>query len=66
LLDWLLRQPPALIDPRQILRIGPRQLRDIKRRDAAIELTVAHHYLIPQGIGKTHRYLLNPAAKGTT
>jgi hypothetical protein len=70
LLAWLLRQPPTSIEPRRILQYGPRALgKDIKRRDTAIEILVAHQYLFPippaSGNG-AKRYILNPRARATS
>jgi hypothetical protein len=72
LLEWSRRQPitdPVTpIDPRRVLRVGPRPLRDVKRRNAAIALLVEYHHWLPCGvIGMTQRYLLNPRsqAEGT-
>jgi hypothetical protein len=62
LLKWLRRQParnpPAPINPRHILRSGPRQVRDAKRRDAAMKTLADHYHLLPHGSGKG--YVLNP------
>jgi hypothetical protein len=64
LLEWLLKQPDAQpIEPRHILRVGPRALgRDVKRRDAAIDVLVAHQYL-RQAPSAGKRYALNPRAR---
>ena len=68
LLDWLLGRPVKddVVDPREILRTGPRALgRDVKQRDAAIKLLVDHGYLFPL-TGKPRRYKLNPGARNST
>jgi hypothetical protein len=64
-LGWLWRQPartpPTPINLRNVLRVGPRTLRDVKRRDAAVEVLAEHHHLIPcNEAGKPRRYILNP------
>jgi hypothetical protein len=65
LLTWLRKQParipPTPINRRNILHAGPRSLRDLKRRDQAVEVLAEHLHLIPYGgIGKPRRYVLNP------
>jgi hypothetical protein len=61
-LKWLhqqpVRVPPAPINPRHILRSGPRPVRTARRRDAAIETLAAHYHLLPHAGGKG--YILNP------
>jgi hypothetical protein len=61
LLEWLLSWPlkDDLVDPRRILQFGPRALgRDVKRRDAAINLLVEHGFLTKLQ-GRARRYKLN-------
>jgi len=65
LLDWLLKQPAGPFDPRQILRRGPRCLRDKGRRDGAIGTLVDHQYLFPLA-GTARRYVLNPRARAAS
>jgi len=48
---------------RNVSRVGPRPMRDVKQRDAAAEILADHYFLIPcGGVGKARRYLLNPKA----
>jgi Protein of unknown function (DUF3987) len=63
LLEWLPRRlvkdaKADLLDPRQVLQFGPKALREVKRRDAAIKLLVDHGYLIPLS-GRPRRFQVN-------
>jgi Protein of unknown function (DUF3987) len=45
LLEWLFKQEAEQIDPRDILRRGPRRLRDSARRDRALKVLVDRHWV---------------------
>ena len=60
LLEWLQKQERA-IDPRDILRLGPSQIRDKRRRDAAIEVLVDRHWVFESS--NPARLILNPKAR---
>jgi hypothetical protein len=71
LLAWLLQRPekaaPEIADPRDIQRGGPSPLRDLKRRDEALDTLVRHKYLFAVAAGilgrGAKRYFLNPRAR---
>ena len=60
LLEWLQKQERAR-DPRDILRLGPSQIRDKRRRDAAIEVLVDRHWVFESS--NPARLILNPKAR---
>jgi Protein of unknown function (DUF3987) len=60
LLEWLLKQERP-VDPRDILRLGPSQIRDKRRRDAAIQVLVDRHWLFESS--NPARLILNPKAR---
>jgi Protein of unknown function (DUF3987) len=61
LLEWFLRQEDKPIDRRDILRRGPRSLRDKSCRDRALKVLVDLHWLLE--IGPEARLILNPKAR---
>jgi hypothetical protein len=61
LLEWFLRQEDKPIDRRDILRRGPRSLRDKSCRDRALKVLVDLHWLLE--IGLEARLILNPKAR---
>src|SRR5262249_55748805 len=60
LLEWLVKHEGP-IDPRNIQRLGPSQVRDRKRRDAAIKVLVDRHWLFVST--NPARIILNPNAR---
>jgi hypothetical protein len=61
LLEWFPRQEDKPIDRRDILRRGPRRLRDKSRRDRALKVLVDRHWLLE--IGPEARLIRNPKAR---
>jgi uncharacterized protein DUF3987 len=60
--EWLLKQPGP-VEPRDILRGGPRRVRDKKRRDAAIKVLAKKHHVFESG--KPTRLTINPGVRAT-
>jgi hypothetical protein len=63
LLEWFLRQGEESIDRRDILRRGPRDLRNKSRRDHALKVLIDRHWLLE--IGREARLILNPKARAS-
>jgi len=63
LLQWLLRRAESTIEPRDILRLAPAPLRVKERRDAAINILLAKHWVRFANVGGADRLVLNPKAR---
>jgi putative DNA primase/helicase len=56
--EWLLSRPD-MIEPRDILRLGPAPLRDKKRRDASIKVLVEKHRAQLMKVGCSEKLIVN-------
>src|SRR5262249_4940939 len=64
LFEWLSsREASDSIEPRDILRLGPPQLRDKGRRDAAIKILAAKNWGCIVTVGNADRFVLNPKTR---
>src|SRR5262249_18225144 len=63
LLEWMIKHPVKPIDPRDILRLGPRP-RDRKRRDAALKILTDKHWVFESG--NPARLTINAKARKLT